>query len=70
MNSSCLRLYEQTIDIFIYDITNKYQSLKIQGINKEKINDFMDEYQRNRVKSFTDDITRIKAISNPLIFHH
>lgn len=70
MNNSCLRLYEQTIDILVYDFTNKYQSLKTRGIDKDKINDYMNEYQKDRIKNFTADISRIKAISNPLILHH
>lgn len=70
MSDSCIRLYEQTIDILVYDFINKYQSLKTRGIDKDKINDYMDEYQKNRIKNFTDDISRIKAISNPLILHH
>jgi hypothetical protein len=70
MSDSCIRLYEQTIDILVYDFINKYQSLKTRGIDKDKINDYMNEYQRNRIKNFTDDMSRIKAISNPLIFHH
>lgn len=68
--SSNNRLYEQTIDILIYDFMNKYQSLKTNGIDKEKINDYMNEYQKNRIKNFTADISRIKEISNPLVFHH
>jgi len=39
--SSNNRLYEQTIDILIYDFMNKYQSLKTNGIDKEKINDYI-----------------------------
>jgi hypothetical protein len=70
MNNSCLRLYEQTIDILVYDFTNKYQSLKTRGIDKDKINDYMNEYQKDRIKNFTADISRIKAISNSLILHH
>ncbi len=70
MSDSCIRLYEQTIDILVYDFMNKYQSLKTRGIDKEKINNFMDEYQKNRIKDFTSDMSRIKAISNPLILHH
>lgn len=68
--SSNNRLYEQTIDILIYDFMNKYQSLKTSGIDKEKINDYMNEYQKNRIKNFTADISRIKEFSNPLVFHH
>lgn len=70
MSDRCLHLYKQTIDILVYDFENKYQSLKIGGIDKDKINNFMDEYQKHRIKDFTKDISRIKAISNPSIFHH
>ncbi len=58
------RLYSQVVDIFIYDLNNKYQSLKIKGIDKNKVNDFMYDYEKNRIKDFINDITRIKDISN------
>jgi len=63
-NNNLNRLYEQTIDILIYDFNNKYQSLKINGIDKEKINKYMNNYQEIRNKNFTDDLSRIRSLIN------
>lgn len=63
-NNNLNRLYEQTIDILIYDFNNKYQSLKINGIDKEKINKYMNNYQEIRNKNFTDDLLRIRSLIN------
>lgn len=64
MNNDFNRLLEQSIDILIYDIQNKYQTLKINGINKDNINYFMDEYQNHRIKDFTNNYKFIKSIYN------
>jgi len=58
------RLYLQTIDILIYDLTNKYQLLKLRGIDKNKVNNYMSDYEKIRIKDFIADIDRIKNIHN------
>lgn len=58
------RLYLQTIDILIYDLTNKYQLLKLKGIEKNKLNNYMSDYEKIRIKDFIADIDRIKNIHN------
>jgi hypothetical protein len=62
MDKDFNRLFEQSIDILIYDLNNKYQSLKLSGINKDNISIYMNQYQNNRIKDFTDDYSRIKSI--------
>ncbi len=62
MDKDFNRLFEQSIDILIYDLNNKYQSLKLKGINKDNISIYMNQYQNNRIKDFTDDYSRIKSI--------
>ena len=37
MNNDYNRLLEQSIDILIYDIKNKYETLKLKGIDKNNI---------------------------------
>jgi len=58
------RLYSQVIDIFIYDLNNKYESLKIKGMNKNNINNYMNDYDKYRIKDLIKDINRIKDINN------
>lgn len=62
MNKDYNRLLEQSVDILIYDIQNKYQTLKINGINKDNINSYMDKYQNHRIKDFTDNYINLKSI--------
>ena len=64
MNNDFNRLLEQSIDILVYDFQNKYQSLKNRGINKDNINNYMDEYQNIRIKDFTNNYKFIKSIYN------
>lgn len=64
MNNDFNRLLEQSIDILVYDFQNKYQSLKYKGINKDNINNYMEEYQNNRIKDFTNNYKIIKSIYN------
>jgi len=56
------RLVEQTIDILIYDYKNKFDTLRMNGINIGNIDKYMDEYQISRTKSFVSDIKRINNI--------
>jgi len=56
------RLVEQTIDILIYDYKNKFDTLRMNGINIGNIDKYMDEYQISRTKSFMSDIKRINNI--------
>lgn len=58
------RLYSQVIDIFIYDLNNKYESLKIKGINKNNINNYINDYDKYRIKDLMKDFNRIKDINN------
>jgi len=58
------RLYTQIIDIFLYDLNNKYQSLKIRGIDKNNINTYMNDYEKIRIKDFINDVSRVKDLSN------
>jgi len=64
MNNDFNRLLEQSIDILVYDFQNKYQSLKNKGINKDNINNYMEEYQNDRIKDFTNNYKIIKSIYN------
>ena len=64
MNNDFIKLFEQSIDILVYDFQNKYQLLKHRGINKDNINNYMEEYQNNRIKDFTDNYKIIKSIYN------
>jgi len=64
MNKDYNKLLEQSIDILIYDIQNKYQSLKINGINQNNINYYMEEYQNIRIKDFTNNYKIIKNFYN------
>jgi hypothetical protein len=56
------RLVQQTIDILIYDYKNKYNSLKLSGLNQEDIDKYMDEYQKIRAKNFMTDLKNINEI--------
>ena len=58
------RLYSQIIDIFIYDLNNKYQTLKLKGIDKNKVNNYMSDYEKIRIKDFINDVSKIKDIYN------
>jgi len=64
MNNDFNRLLEQSIDILVYDFQNKYQSLKNRGINKDNINNYMEEYQNIRIRDFTNNYKIIKSIYN------
>lgn len=61
-NKDYERLLEQSVDILIYDINNKYQYLKNQGLNKDKISEIMNTYQSNRSKEFANNYKLIKKI--------
>jgi hypothetical protein len=61
-NKDYERIKNQLIDIYIYNLKNKYEILKYQGISKEKINDIMDIYQTINIKNFKSDFTKIKTI--------
>ena len=58
------RLYSQVIDIFIYDLNNKYESLKIKGINKNNINNYINDYDKYRIKDLMKDFNRIKNMNS------
>jgi len=58
------RLYSQIIDIFVYDLNNKYQSLKMRGIDKNNLNSYMSDYEKVRIKDLMHDITQVKNICN------
>jgi hypothetical protein len=60
MNNDYNRLLEQSIDIFIYDIKNKYETLKINGLSKDNIDYYMNDYQKNKIKDFTNNYSKIK----------
>ena len=61
INRDYCRLLEQSIDILIYDIKNKYETLKIQGISKDNIDYYMNDYQKNKIKDFTNNYSKIKV---------
>ena len=61
-NNDYERIKNQLIDIYIYNLKNKYEILKYQGFSKEKINDIMDIYQTVNIKTFKSDFTKIKTI--------
>jgi|688.fasta_scaffold2719539_1 hypothetical protein len=56
------KLIQQTIDILIYDYKNKYDSLRMNGLNTDDIDRYMDEYQKTRTKNFVMDLKRIQQI--------
>jgi hypothetical protein len=58
------RLIEQSVEILIYDYRNKYELLKSQNIDKDKINLIMDNYQKVRIKEFLDTYKTIKSFSS------
>ncbi len=58
------RLYSQIVDIFIYDLNNKYQTLKLKGIDKNNISSYMSDYEKIRIKDFINDVSKIKDIYN------
>jgi hypothetical protein len=64
--SSNERLNSQIIDILVYDFNIKYHQLKNNGLNKEQINNFMDQYQKSRIQIFKEDLNRIKKFKNDL----
>ena len=61
-NNDYERIKNQLIDIYIYNLKNKYEILKYQGFSKETINDIMDIYQTVNIKTFKSDFTKIKTI--------
>ena len=61
-NNDYERIKNQLIDIYIYNLKNKYEILKYQGVSKEKINDIMDKYQIININSFKSDFKKIKSI--------
>ena len=61
MNNDYNRLLEQSIDILIYDIKNKYETLKLKGIDKNNIDYYMNDYQKNKIKDFTNNYSKIKV---------
>ncbi len=56
------RLINQMVEILVYDFNNKYHNLKNNGLNKDQINKYMDDYQKSRIQSFKDDFTRIQNL--------
>lgn len=58
------RLLNQLVDILIYDYSNKYQLLKKENLNKQKINNIMEDYQTVRNKEFIKDLNKLKSIIN------
>jgi hypothetical protein len=60
--SSNERLNSQVIDILVYDFNIKYHQLKNIGLNKEQINNHMEQYQKSRIQIFKEDLNRIKKI--------
>ena len=58
------RLIEQSVESLIYDYRNKYELLKSQNIDKDKINLIMDNYQKVRIKEFLDTYKTIKSFSS------
>lgn len=58
------RLYSQIVDIFIYDLNNKYQTLKLKGIDKNKVNNYMSDYEKIRIKDFINDVSKVRDINN------
>ena len=59
------RLIEQSVEILIYDYRNKYELLKSQNLDKDKINTIMDNYQKVRIKEFIDTYKTIKSFYSP-----
>lgn len=62
MNEDYERLLNQLVDILIYDYSNKYHLLKNEKINKQNINNIMDEYQVIRNREFINDLHKLKKI--------
>lgn len=58
--SSNEQLNSQIIDILVYDFNIKYHELKNNGLNKEQINNYMEQYQKTRIQIFKEDLNRIK----------
>ena len=54
------KLISQIIDIISYDFNIKYHQLKNNGLNKEQINNYMEQYQKTRIQIFKEDLNRIK----------
>ncbi len=59
------RLIEQSVEILIYDYRNKYELLKSQNLDKDKINTIMDNYQKVRIREFIDTYKTIKSFYSP-----
>ena len=55
------RLLNQLVDILIFDYNNKYQFLKQQNFDKQKINTIMTNYQFVRNKEFISDVNKLKT---------
>jgi hypothetical protein len=55
------RLLNQLVDILIFDYNNKYQFLKQQNFDKQKINTIMTNYQFVRNKEFISDVNKLKC---------
>jgi hypothetical protein len=64
INEDYDRLLNQLVDILIYDYSNKYQLLKKENLNKQKINNIMEDYQTVRNKEFIKDLNKLKSIIN------
>lgn len=60
--SSNERLNSQIIDILVYDFNIKYHQLKNTGLNKEQINNYMEQYQNSRIQIFKEDLNRVKKL--------
>jgi hypothetical protein len=54
------RLLTQLVDILIYDYNNKYHLLKNENLNKQNINNIMDDYQVIRNREFINDLNKLK----------
>lgn len=60
--SSNDRLNSQIIDILVYDFNIKYHQLRNNGLNKEQINNYMEQYQKTRIQIFKEDLNKIKKL--------
>ena len=59
-NDDYERLLTQLVDILIYDYNNKYHLLKNENLNKQNINNIMDDYQVIRNREFINDLNKLK----------
>jgi len=62
MNNDFDRLISQSVDILIYDYKNKYEFLRNQNFDKERINNIMNDYQKIRIIEFIDTYKTIKNL--------